>query len=168
MHQKTYYYWDEDFHFHGGKVHLRKIPIEFWKRKIDPGYYCGIPKINKSNIKYIAPLFDCSISDLYEITNNTNKFYNTFYIQKHSGKQRKIDAPMPLLKNIQQWILNDILYRIPCSKYAKAYVPGRSITDNTKFHRNQKILLTLDVKDFSSKKNKSLTFSYLLADMKCP
>lgn len=79
----------------------------------------------------------------------TSYFYRTFQIKKKSnGKLREIKEPLPSLKEIQIWILNNIVYEIRVSKFAKAYVPDRSIIDNVRFHRNKAKVLSLDIKDF--------------------
>lgn len=75
-------------------------------------------------------------------------FYRCFTIKKKNGKERKISEPLPSLKEIQKWILNNILDKVDISKYAKAYAKGKSVKDNAKFHRNQKIVLSLDITDF--------------------
>lgn len=75
-------------------------------------------------------------------------FYRSFSIKKRNGNDRNIDEPLPDLKAIQHWILNEILYKIPVSKYAKAFVKGSSIKDGARFHRKQVVVLNLDVKDF--------------------
>ena len=61
---------------------------------------------------------------------------------------RLISEPLPNLKKIQKWILENILYRAEVSPYAKAYIPGKSIKDNVRFHRRQKKVLSLDIKQF--------------------
>lgn len=61
---------------------------------------------------------------------------------------RQIAEPLPSLKEIQHWILEEILNIIPISKYAKAYVKGKSIKDNARFHRGQKVVVKLDIKNF--------------------
>ncbi len=116
-------------------------------------------------LSYAQKLFDANLPIIYEQThfsqllgidneylhrmsNAPQHFYRTFYIEKSNGKKRKIDEPLPDLKKIQKWILEEILYKIPCSKYAKAYIPKTSIRDNVRFHKKQEIVLTLDVKDF--------------------
>lgn len=79
----------------------------------------------------------------------TDYFYRDFKILKSNKKEyREISEPLPSLKEIQKWILNNILYSIPPSKYVKSYIPNRSIKDNAKYHKNQKIVLTLDIKEF--------------------
>lgn len=55
---------------------------------------------------------------------------------------------MPSLKEIQEWILKEILEKINVSPYSKAYVKGRSIRDNARFHKRQKKVLTMDLQDF--------------------
>ena len=132
--------------------HGNGFSTTYWKWKIGciRDYKPQFPNITHAHLKYIAGLFDCSIQDLYDITNNTSKFYKTYYIPKRNGGRRRIDSPDHFLKEIQQWILADILYYIPSSKYAKAYVPKTSIKDNAKFHLGQRVMLTIDVKDFFS------------------
>ena len=85
---------------------------------------------------------------VYAACNQPREFYRTFYIEKKNGKTRKIDEPLPSLKEIQMWILNEILCNIEISPYAKAYVKGKSIKDNARFHRKQSKVLTMDISDF--------------------
>lgn len=85
---------------------------------------------------------------LHAMSNAPEHFYRSFYIPKRNGSRRRIDEPLPDLKKIQSWILQEILYRIPVSKFAKAYIPNISIKDNARFHRNQKIVMAVDVKNF--------------------
>jgi RNA-directed DNA polymerase len=75
-------------------------------------------------------------------------FYRGFTIQKANGKERAIQEPLPDLKRVQRWILNEILSKADVSPYAKAYVKGRNLKHNARYHRAQKVLVTLDIKDF--------------------
>lgn len=56
--------------------------------------------------------------------------------------------PLPNLKEAQIWILHHILYNQKVHSFAKAYVPGKKLKENGKFHTKKKIVVTLDVKDF--------------------
>ncbi|MFR1709601.1 MAG: retron St85 family RNA-directed DNA polymerase [Clostridium sp.] len=85
---------------------------------------------------------------LLAASNSSEHFYRKFKIPKKNGDLREISEPLPSLKEIQHWILNEILYKLKVSKFAKAYVKGKSIKENARFHRNQKQVLTLDIKDF--------------------
>lgn len=75
-------------------------------------------------------------------------FYRHFSIPKSNGEKRNIDEPLPDLKYVQTWILKNILERCSVSKYAKAYVKGMTLKHNARFHRAQKIVVTMDIKNF--------------------
>ena len=85
---------------------------------------------------------------IYSVSNSSFQFYKHYQIPKKNGGMRKIDEPLPNLKEIQKWILENILYHMEVSLYAKAYIRGKSIKDNVRFHRRQKKVLSLDIKDF--------------------
>jgi RNA-directed DNA polymerase len=78
----------------------------------------------------------------------TSKFYRKFKIPKKSHGWRTIHEPLPSLKEIQRWILDNILYSTQISIYAKGFVPGLSIKENAKFHRHNKLVLSIDIKNF--------------------
>lgn len=85
---------------------------------------------------------------VYAASNNPNPFYRKFFIKKKNGKLREINEPLPSLKEIQEWILKEILSHIEVSPYAKAYIKGKSIIDNARFHKKQKKVLSMDLSDF--------------------
>lgn len=97
---------------------------------------------------HLALLIGIDNEYLHRMSNAPEFFYRTFFIEKRNGKKRRIDEPLPDLKKVQSWILREILYKVPCSKFAKAYIPDISIKDNSRFHRNQKIVMAVDLKDF--------------------
>ena len=78
----------------------------------------------------------------------TPYFYRDFEILKKNGKKRKISEPLPSLKEIQTWILENILYNVIVSPFAKAYRPKVSIIENLRFHKNQPKVFTLDLENF--------------------
>lgn len=75
-------------------------------------------------------------------------FYRHFTIKKANGKNRGIDEPLPDLKFVQHWILENILEKCPVSDYAKAFVKGRTLKHNARFHRAQPVVVTMDIRDF--------------------
>jgi RNA-directed DNA polymerase len=86
---------------------------------------------------------------LIKASNSQELFYREFDILKKNKRDyRTISEPLPNLKNIQRWILREILSKLEPSEYSKAFRPGYSIKDNAKFHRRQKKLLTMDIKDY--------------------
>ncbi len=82
------------------------------------------------------------------MANGTKSFYRSFTIKKKNGKKRYINEPLPDLKFVQHWILNNILEKCPVSAYAKAFYKKRTLKSNARFHRAQAIVLTMDIKDF--------------------
>ncbi len=88
---------------------------------------------------------------------HTQFFYAKYKIRKNNGGIRTISEPLPGLKEIQLWILENILYKIPISKYAKAYVPKMNFKQNLYFHKKQPKVLCLDLENFFP----SITFNYV-------
>lgn len=85
---------------------------------------------------------------IYSVSNSPGDFYRHYQIAKKNGGFRQISEPLPSLKEIQRWILDNILINIETSAYAKAYIKKKSIKDNARFHKKQKIVLSLDIKNF--------------------
>jgi len=85
----------------------------------------------------------CYHRDVAEVTH-----YRTFAIPKKSGGKRYISAPMPQLKGLQEWILRNILVRMPIHEAAHGFVHGRSIITNAAVHTNSEFVLSMDLKDF--------------------
>lgn len=75
-------------------------------------------------------------------------FYKEYSIKKKNGNVRIISEPLPSLMEIQRWLLKNVLLNINISKYAKAYIPNASIKGNVAFHRKQKLVYSIDIKDF--------------------
>lgn len=116
-------------------------------------------------LSYAKPLFDNNIPIIYNTSHLsslvgykkeyikkavffTKSFYTDYKIKKKNGKTRTISEPLPSLKEIQIWILENILQQLKVSPYAKAYKKRVSIIENLKFHPNQPKVFTLDLKDF--------------------
>lgn len=79
---------------------------------------------------------------------STERFYRSYEVPKKRGGTRQISEPLPSLKEIQRWILDRILYSVPVSRFAKGFVPGRSVAENARFHHGQPVVLSLDLKDY--------------------
>ena len=85
---------------------------------------------------------------LYICMKFKDKLYRQFTIKKRNGTDRNISEPLPNLKNIQLWIKQNILEKLPVHKAAKAFKKKQSIKNNAYFHKNQNTVLALDIKDF--------------------
>ena len=77
-----------------------------------------------------------------------NYFYRDFEVAKKNGSKRLISEPLPSLKEIQIWILRNILYKVPSSAFAKAYRPTVTLLENLRFHKKQPKVFTLDLENF--------------------
>ena len=106
----------------------------------------GLPIIFST--KHLSLLIGIDHNYLCSMAYSTKLFYRHFSIKKKNGKVRPIDEPLPDLKYVQTWILQNILEKCNVSRFAKAYVQNKSLLDNAKFHRAQNIVVTMDIKDF--------------------
>lgn len=100
------------------------------------------------NTSHLSQLVGYKIEYLKKATFYTNYFYRDFEIIKKNGSKRAISEPLPSLKEIQLWILKNILYKVPVSPVAKAYKPSVKIIENLKFHRKQPKVFILDLENF--------------------
>ncbi|WP_201551256.1 reverse transcriptase family protein [Psychrobacter fjordensis] len=78
----------------------------------------------------------------------TNLAYSHFTIAKRNGTARQIWSPIPRLKFVQRWILNQVLNNLTTHDAAHGFVRGKSIVTNAAVHSNSELLIKLDVKDF--------------------
>ncbi|WPP41336.1 reverse transcriptase family protein [Paenibacillus hunanensis] len=79
---------------------------------------------------------------------NTDKFYKKNYILKSNGKKREILMPSFHLKELQRWILDNILYCYYIHPAAFGFVPNKSIKDNAILHINQSVVINFDLENF--------------------
>lgn len=100
------------------------------------------------NQEHLCMLVGYTPEYVYAASNGARHFYRSFYIVKKNGGSRRICEPLPNLKEIQKWILLNVLEKMEVSPYAKAYIKGKNIRENARFHKRQKKVLSLDVHDF--------------------
>src|SRR5688572_2205694 len=78
----------------------------------------------------------------------TTSHYIRFSVPKKSGGRRIISAPMPKLKALQYWVLENILNKIPVHEAANGFVTQRSILSNASNHIGKDVVVNIDLKDF--------------------
>jgi RNA-directed DNA polymerase len=100
------------------------------------------------NITHFAALVGYRQEYLKNAVTKTTQFYREFDVRKKNGTFRRISEPLPSLKDIQLWVLQNILYKVKVSPYAKAYKPTIKLTENVRFHLHQPKVLTLDLVNF--------------------
>jgi RNA-directed DNA polymerase len=78
----------------------------------------------------------------------TISHYIHFQIPKKTGGTREISAPLPRLKQAQQWILDNILEQIVLHPTAHGFRRGRSIITNAQPHVGAAVVINLDLQNF--------------------
>ena len=79
---------------------------------------------------------------------STVSHYRKFYIPKKSGGKRLISAPMPRLKSVQHWILENIFNKVAIHPAVHGFALQRSIISNAQPHIGKAVVINIDVKEF--------------------
>lgn len=100
---------------------------------------------------HLSLLLGYDYNYLLSVSNAQYCHYKHYEIPKKKGGSRTIMEPYPALKEVQTWILKNILE--PASKQyvsavAKAFIPGKTVRENARFHRNKNTVIALDLHDF--------------------
>ena len=74
--------------------------------------------------------------------------YRYQWIRKRGGRARLIEAPKPVLKNIQRRLLDEVFSFIPTHEAAHGFCRSRSIKSFVSLHCGQNTVLRMDLKDF--------------------
>jgi len=106
----------------------------------------GMPVI--FDIKHLAVLLNVEYRQLLGYIYATHKAYHVIEIPKKTEGTRKIEIPTQQLKMIQSAILKDVLENIRISSNANAYIKGKSIVDNAKYHVGKEYVVSFDLTDF--------------------
>lgn len=103
---------------------------------------------------HLAALLGYELDYIQILSTCQQDFYKEYRIPKRNGKMRIIHEPMPNLKEIQTWILDNILLSPGAlhevSPVAMAFMPQRSIIDNAACHVGKRTVICMDLKDFFS------------------
>jgi RNA-directed DNA polymerase len=74
--------------------------------------------------------------------------YRYRWLERRSGVPRLIEAPKLRLKEIQRWLLHEILDHVPPHEAAHGFTRGRSVLTHATLHTGQPGVLRLDLRDF--------------------
>lgn len=74
--------------------------------------------------------------------------YRYRIIPRRGGLPRILEAPKARLKEIQRWILHEILAQVPPHDAAQGFTRGRSVASHARRHSGRAVVLRLDLKDF--------------------
>jgi len=78
----------------------------------------------------------------------TQPHYVQFEVPKRSGGKRLLSAPQPRLAAAQQWVLDEIISKLPVEDAAHGFVAKRSTVTNAVPHQGRDLVINLDLKDF--------------------
>ncbi|WP_231420639.1 reverse transcriptase family protein [Sphingomonas sp. Leaf205] len=98
--------------------------------------------------RHLSRLIGVDYRDMAFYFTSSGGRYRQFRIPKRLGGTREINVPSPLLLAIQQWILRNVLYKLPITDAAHGGVPGRSIITNAGGHLGARSVLKMDLRGF--------------------
>ncbi|HYV44296.1 MAG TPA: reverse transcriptase family protein [Myxococcaceae bacterium] len=110
----------------------------------------GLPLM--STPKDVAAALKISVKQLrwlaYHSEAVAKPHYVRFEVKKRSGGMRALAAPMPKLAVAQEWILRNVLDKLPTEPTAHGFIRGRSTVTNAREHLGRDLVVNLDLKDF--------------------
>lgn len=96
----------------------------------------------------LARILKIPAGELYTVRLGRRYHYRPFSIAKRDGRERRILAPSPALKELQRRLLRRYLQHLPVHPAATAFTPGSSIAHNARLHAGQALIATADLADF--------------------
>lgn len=104
------------------------------------------------DVSQLAKSLGLTLSELKYLAFNRkvakSSHYYLFSIPKKSGGFRRISAPKTKLKNVQNWLNENLLSKINHNDNAHGFIKNKSILTNAEPHLNQEVVINLDLKDF--------------------
>jgi hypothetical protein len=74
--------------------------------------------------------------------------YTQFEVPKRSGGKRVLSAPKPDMAKAQEFILHEVLEKLPTEAPAHGFIKGRSTVTNAQQHQGQAVVMNQDLSDF--------------------
>lgn len=142
-------------------LHRRKTDIVFLGRGVSRGLAdrrANVEKLTAAGLPVLATPADVATalgltiprlrwlafhSDASPVTH-----YIRFTVPKRSGGTRALFAPHKDLAAAQEWILQNILAKLPLHEAAHGFVPGRSTVTNANGHVGREVVINADLTDF--------------------
>ena len=98
---------------------------------------------------------------LRTLLGSTEQSYHRFPLQRGRRRPRWIEAPKPLLKQVQRTLLERLLYQAQPHEATHGFYPGRSILTNASSHSGKAWVLSCDLKDFFPSTKQSMVETVL-------
>jgi hypothetical protein len=106
------------------------------------------PRARSEQAQRLAEILQIEAGELASIHMGPRYHYRPFTIAKPDGRERRLLAPSPALKLLQRRLLDNYLVNLPVHACATAFHSGASIMHNARMHAWQKLIATVDVRDF--------------------
>lgn len=110
----------------------------------------GLPVLNDGT--HLAASMGIALAELRWLTYHRRGaplvHYHRYDIPKKTGGARHISAPKARLARAQQWVLANILDKLPVSEHAHGFVRDHSVVTNARPHVKRACVVNLDLKDF--------------------
>ncbi len=101
------------------------------------------------DFKHLSLLLGVNVADVaFYLFADDSRYYEEIKIPKKAGGYRAIDIPSQRLKEIQRWILANILNKYLLHKCSYGFQKGKSIYDNARLHVGKECVVNMDMKDF--------------------
>lgn len=145
----TFTEYSAKMYFKGSQLGIPKDIIDALLTYAERLYALNLPIIYEQ--EHLALLCGKDYAYLLGISNQPSSYYKRYLLPKRSGGFRTIMEPLPSLKEIQEWILRNVLYRVigtHVAKNSKGFIPGIGIKENVRFHRNKELVVNMDLTDF--------------------
>ena len=119
-----------------------------WESVSQSDFRQAFQKLN--SVRDLANLLGLGYGQLnyYAFHANKRSAYQTFYIPRRNGKERKIDAPSRTLKYIQRVIHESMTKIYGPHPAVHGFIAGRSIVTNAANHTGRPYILNIDLADF--------------------
>jgi hypothetical protein len=106
------------------------------------------PRPGSAQAQLLASVLQVDVSQLGSIRMGPRFHYRPCSIAKSDRGERRLLAPSPALKTLQRRLLDHYLASLPVHACATAFRPGSSIVHNARAHAWQRLIATVDLRDF--------------------
>ncbi len=142
----------------GFQAHSRRLRIATWLHS--PAQMQPVPAAGGWDIPAIPTAGDLArwlgvhpgelewFANLKALGSGRLEHYHYLKIEKSPGRVRIIEAPKRELKELQRWVLREILQKVPSHPAAYGFVKGRSVGGFVAPHVGKRAVLKMDLRDF--------------------